>query len=117
MRDGYIHDTIHAPVIPEGKAVLYVATTKTYAQNDQYKIGYTTRIHGRLSSFNCGRAEEDKMYYCLYTRPMYNCAKLKRLLKKKLSSHQCGGDMFRLSLEELENLIVKCCIKLKKVLH
>ncbi len=42
---------------------IYIATTKQYSQNNQYKLGKTKTLNPRMQSYQTGRAKGDSYYY------------------------------------------------------
>jgi hypothetical protein len=60
-------------------AYVYIATTDVYAANNHYKIGSTTNLTKRLSSYNVGRPRSDKYKY-VWTKKCDNNVSLERYI-------------------------------------
>lgn len=105
---------------------VYISTTRQYSQNNQYKIGKTVRLNGRMSTYQTGRAQNDEMYYLfVFESEEYDFLEtiIRRLLIKfrdvkqrdmyvlpynllhKYMAHVCN--LFRTGfINELNNLII-----------
>ena len=74
----------------EKNHVVYVATTKTYALNNRFKIGGVksmSLLKGRLSTYNSGRPIGDKMYYA-HIVSCVNYTHLEAKIKEVLGAHR-----------------------------
>jgi prophage antirepressor-like protein len=74
----------------EKNHVVYVATTKTYALNNRFKIGGVksmSLLKGRLSTYNSGRPVGDKMYYA-HIVSCVNYVHLEAKIKEVLGAHR-----------------------------
>jgi prophage antirepressor-like protein len=74
----------------EKNHVVYVATTKTYALNNRFKIGGVksmSLLKGRLSTYNSGRPVGDKMYYA-HIVSCVNYTHLEAKMKEILGAHR-----------------------------
>jgi len=74
----------------EKNHVVYIATTKTYALNNRFKIGGVksmSLLKGRLSTYNSGRPVGDKMYYA-HIVSCVNYTHLEAKMKEILGAHR-----------------------------
>jgi prophage antirepressor-like protein len=74
----------------EKNHVVYVATTKTYALNNRFKIGGVkslSLLKSRLSTYNSGRPVGDKMYYA-HIVSCVNYVHLEAKIKEVLGAHR-----------------------------
>jgi prophage antirepressor-like protein len=74
----------------EKNHVVYVATTKTYALNNRFKIGGVkslSLLKSRLSTYNSGRPIGDKMYYA-HIVSCVNYTHLEAKIKEVLGAHR-----------------------------
>jgi T5orf172 domain len=74
----------------EKNHVVYVATTKTYALNNRFKIGGVkslSLLKSRLSTYNSGRPVGDKMYYA-HIVSCVNYTHLEAKIKEVLGAHR-----------------------------
>jgi prophage antirepressor-like protein len=70
--------------------VVYIATTKTYAANNRFKIGGVksmSLLKGRLSTYNSGRPVGDKMYYA-HIVSCVNYVHLEAKIKEIIGTHR-----------------------------
>lgn len=70
--------------------VVYIATTKTYAFNNRFKIGGVkamSLLKSRLSTYNSGRPVGDKMYYA-HVVSCVNYTHLEAKIKEILGAHR-----------------------------
>ncbi|CCV01755.1 hypothetical protein IIV22_078R [Invertebrate iridescent virus 22] len=63
---------------------IYIATTNVYSQERLFKVGSTTRLSSRISSYNTGRPREDSYYYS-WVKKCYNSKDLDYHIQKLLS--------------------------------
>ena len=70
----------------ERNEIVYIATTKTYAASNRFKVGSVKSVDllkSRLATYNSGRPVEDRMYFCFIvecTRSLHLENRIKEIL-------------------------------------
>jgi len=86
---------------------VYIATTSVYASERVFKIGSTTRLSSRISSYNTGRPQEDVYYYCWVVK-CYNSKDVDYHIQKLLSEfkHRDGAELYcGINFRDLKDII------------
>jgi len=88
------------------KGIVYVISTRTYFEQNIFKIGFTKCIVKRLKQFNNTRTTEDHFFLCFkYDTISYK--KLETLVHKALEPHKLKNELFQLPLSVIEDTIKK----------
>ncbi|CCU55911.1 N1R/p28-like protein [Choristoneura rosaceana entomopoxvirus 'L'] len=67
----------------EKNGYIYIATSKSYANINNFKLGKTISLNSREINFNTSRNSQDEFYICYYKK-VYNVDKVESLLKDVL---------------------------------
>ncbi|CCU55578.1 N1R/p28-like protein [Choristoneura biennis entomopoxvirus] len=67
----------------EKNGYIYIATSKSYASINNFKLGKTSSLNSREINFNTSRNSQDEFYICYYKK-VYNVDKVESLLKDVL---------------------------------
>jgi prophage antirepressor-like protein len=87
--------------------IVYIATTKTYAKQNRFKVGGVksrSLLRGRLSTYNTGRPAGDKMYYA-YISETTDYQHLEQRIKRIIGDHIDTNEMYNLHYDSLQPLV------------
>jgi hypothetical protein len=87
--------------------IVYIATTKTYAKQNRFKVGGVksrSLLRGRLSTYNTGRPAGDKMYYA-YISETTDYHHLEQRIKRIIGDHIDTNELYNLHYDSLQPLI------------
>lgn len=95
---------------------VYISTTKQYSQNNQYKIGKTVKLDGRMSTYQSGRAKGDEMYY-VYIFESEDIDTLELLLRRLLIQFRDRKtkDMYVLQWSLLHRYMNNVCLSFRNI--
>lgn len=62
---------------------IYISTSKSYARINNFKLGKTENLIGRLSSFNTSQNSQDLCYICFYEK-VFDVSRVEKLLHSLL---------------------------------
>jgi hypothetical protein len=90
------------------KSYIYIATSKNYELKDIYKIGQTINPASRLSTYNSGRIDKDKIYYKICV-PVYDASIIEKVLLKQLERFKDNKskEMVIIPYEYLEKIVLE----------
>jgi T5orf172 domain len=96
--------------IKDSRAFIYVATTDIYASHNHYKIGSTSNLTKRLSSYNVGRPKNDKYRY-VWTKKCDNNVSLEKYILSFVGRWKDtkNAEMVIIHLPDLLKLIEYIC--------
>ena len=83
---------------------LYVMTTKRYAANDVYKIGYTAEKKARLSGLNNARVADEKIY-SVHAVLVYDTFKCEQYIHHLLDEYHYEKEFFMIPLHLVIRLV------------
>jgi sugar-specific transcriptional regulator TrmB len=87
--------------------IIYIATTKTYAKQNRFKIGGVksrSLLRGRLSTYNTGRPLGDKMYFA-YLAETTDYQHLEQRIKRIIGDHIDTNEMYNLHYDSIQPLV------------
>lgn len=89
---------------------IYIATSKVYSAQNQYRLGRCETLNTRMQNYQVGRAKNDEMYY-VFT---YNCANsplLEIIFRKLLKKYRDAPtkDMYVIPRQFLEKFMKEMC--------
>jgi prophage antirepressor-like protein len=87
--------------------IIYIATTKTYAKQNRFKIGGVksrSLLRGRLSTYNTGRPVGDKMYFA-YLAETTDYQHLEQRIKRIIGDHIDTNEMYNLHYDSVQPLV------------
>jgi phage anti-repressor protein len=92
------------------KEYVYISTSDYYSSHNQFKIGITSNLKSRLSSYNTGHAIGDMMYYC-FIRKCFNSSIVEKRLTHLLSNFQSKKqkEFYILHYSLLEKIVSMIC--------
>jgi phage anti-repressor protein len=70
------------------KEFLYIATTYSYAYQNNFKIGKTNNLTQRLSQYNTSHNKYQKYYYVFISEPTYYAKAIEYILKHILAKYR-----------------------------
>jgi hypothetical protein len=86
------------------KGLVYVISTKTYFEQNIFKIGFTKCIKSRLKQFNNTRTTEDHYFLC-YRHDTVSYKKLEAMIHEELDPYKLNNELFQLPLSAIEDTI------------
>lgn len=69
------------------KTYIYIITSKDYSIKNIFKIGQTVNLKNRLSAYNSGRPDDDKLYYVFYEK-VYEANEIEKKILLSLDSYK-----------------------------
>ncbi len=84
---------------------VYILTNRRYFRQSLFKIGMSTKLKERLSTYNTSAGlDDDEMFYiCII--PTLNCAGLEKLLHTALSRYQQNKEWFHIPHNHLKSVV------------
>jgi hypothetical protein len=91
---------------------IYIATSKTYASKNIFKIGKAKDCASRLCSYNTGKHSDDLNYFC-YIHKCYNSVYLESLINSFLYQYRDkhSAEVFIINYKHLEKIVKYICEK------
>ncbi len=85
---------------------VYIATTKSYAKKNIFKVGCTTRLEKRMSGYQTGRSSDDKYCY-VYLMKCVDSRAMEQLIFTRLKqfAHEGSKELFQIHFETLKSII------------
>lgn len=85
---------------------VYIATTRSYAKKNIFKVGCTTRLEKRMSGYQTGRSSDDKYCY-VYLMKCVDSRAMEQLIFTRLKqfAHEDNKELFQIHLETLKSII------------
>jgi len=96
--------------IRENNSFIYIATTKQYAINNQFKVGKADNLKSRLSTYNTGRPDGDQYYYA-WVIPCHKSKLLENRLKSILTDWKDNKhkEMYVMHYKYLQKIVEFIC--------
>ncbi|XP_057321657.1 uncharacterized protein LOC130665340 [Microplitis mediator] len=90
---------------------IYIATTKRYAEENLFKIGFSDNLKARLTALNTGKISAERFYYSYYKKA-FNVRKVEKMIHDVLEDFRDSSknEFFKLHytfLSEIVNLVIK----------
>lgn len=93
------------------KEYLYIATTYSYAYQNNFKIGKTLDLKQRLSVYNTSCNKNEPFYYVFISEPTYNAKSIEYVLKHILTKFRNSdtNEIYVVNFEFLEKIVKNVC--------
>lgn len=93
------------------KEYLYIATTFSYAYQNNFKIGKTNNLTQRLSQYNTSHNKNQKYYYVFLSEPTYYAKSIEYILKHILTKFRNSdtNEIYVINFEFLEKIVKNVC--------
>jgi hypothetical protein len=93
------------------KEYLYIATTSSYAYQNNFKIGKTLDLKQRLASYNTSHNKNQKYYYVFVSEPVYYAKSIEYILKHILTKFRNSdtNEIYVINFEFLEKIVKNVC--------
>ncbi|XP_055836968.1 uncharacterized protein PF3D7_1120600-like [Episyrphus balteatus] len=106
-----LRSMIHNIKTKNKNGFIYIATSRSYAQLNTFKIGMTMDVEKRLPSFNTNNTVENRFYYCFFEK-VFNATKVEAILNDLLEAFKDKKtkemvNMHYTYLEGLVKLVIK----------
>ena len=89
---------------------VYIATSKTYSVQNQYRLGRCAVLNKRMQQYQVGRAKNDELYY-VFTHNCANSALLEHTIQKLLKKYRDAPtkDIYVIDWSILEKFLKEIC--------
>ena len=93
------------------KEFLYIATTFSYAYQNNFKIGKTNNLTQRMSQYNTSHNKNQKYYYVFVSEPTYYAKSIEYILKHILTKFRNSdtNEIYVINFEFLEKIVKNVC--------
>lgn len=93
------------------KEYLYIATTFSYAYQNNFKIGKTNNLTQRMSQYNTSHNKNQKYYYVFVSEPTYYAKSIEYILKHILAKFRNSdtNEIYVINFEFLEKIVKNVC--------
>ena len=87
---------------------IYILTNLSYEIQDIFKIGKTSNLKTRLSTYNTPKMEKDKYKY-IYCFKTYDADNLEKYIHNhpKLKEYKTNNELYKIKLEDLKKIILE----------
>ena len=104
IKDKQINKLSNLTISDNKTGYIYLVSNIWYEISDIYKIGRTTSIKTRISTYNTGRITKDKFIYVYYIETDYPI-ELEKIIFEYLKDFKLNNEMYKLKLSKLKNII------------